>query len=625
MRRRRFRFSCFIAELGAVSVSVLAVGMMTAPSALAYWNPPNTGACAGVAPPQGQTGGDYWVNGENGTCDEGDWISQDEFNSLVNQEVAAGDEATGVTVPADISSADATAGTGYWDSLASATSPLKGEAMDALTTVGDWAEFSSLGTYVALGVGAFDVGWQIGSAIDSLLGIDQESAGYGGSGSLVESPSGLQAVNAGEDLCGPGGCSAGPPGGCGGCNYVTVYNPPAPTDGFVVDWQFTGSGFNTQWEAENAPVGTEFFVISDNSNGTNNMVGFVPATVVALPGPNQGAPSSYGQKVSGSNTAPSEAQQKQNAATVLQSPTYDQFNQSLCAHDGPAGPCPFWVMLPSPSPGETWTAYQAALANAGFTNVQRVTLSSDTVDLDQVASAVTAVSPTPGTAIDTAQPVTVTTNPDTMPQPTQREIDLANILETQSPGITDSNKLDVARSCLELEDAATGNTDTSGDSGDISFTNCSSLPIFISGYDVREAAEHDLEALGWVSSPNNNGQNVNPAWLQLNRDIANKPGDGWYRGVAPCSSPTPPGENCDEYPFYSTTQGGQGANLKYIDATQNQLQGTRLYQFYSSVASAAGVGIPGCNVPTGQEFLAVPLPPDFENENTTWACNAGKW
>jgi len=80
--------------------------MSLAPSAFAYWDAPGSGPCAAQAPPQGQAGGFYWVNGEDGTC-SGDWISQDQFNSLVDRGVAASDEATGTFVPSDISAGDA--------------------------------------------------------------------------------------------------------------------------------------------------------------------------------------------------------------------------------------------------------------------------------------------------------------------------------------------------------------------------------------------------------------------------------------------------------------------------------------------------------------------------------------
>jgi hypothetical protein len=224
--------------------------------------------------------------------------------------------------------------------------------------------------------------------------------------------------------------------------------------------------------------------------------------------------------------------------------------------------------------------------------------------LDKPASAVTIVSPQPGTQIDPgSQVVTVTTNPDSMPQPTQRETDLAAALENQSPTVDDTNKLDIARACLELEDAGTGNTDTAEDGGDISFNNCQTLPIFVSGNDVRAATDHDLAALGAISDPNNQGQAVNPAWVELNyRPASDNPSSpSWKNSVAPCNTTTPPGDNCDEYPFFASLQGGGQAsplpNLKYIDGAQNQLQGSR----YSAFLSA-------CAVAPGAPFLVIPLP-----------------
>jgi hypothetical protein len=245
----------------------------------------------------------------------------------------------------------------------------------------------------------------------------------------------------------------------------------------------------------------------------------------------------------------------------------------------------------------------------GITSVVRQTLSPDTVDLDRPARAVTIVTPQPGTQIDPgSQTVTVTTNPDAadMPQPSQRQIDLATALDAQNATVDDTNKYDIARSCLDLEDAA-------GNNGD---EDCKTLPTFITGNDAREAADHDLAALGARSDPDMTGQAVNPAWVMLSRDAPGKPGAGWYSGSAPCTLPTPAGQNCDEYPFFSTQQGGGDVfptpNLKYIDGTQNQLQGTRLNQFYTD---------PTCSISTGSAFLAIPLPPGIPI-NTTWACNA---
>ncbi len=114
---------------------------------------------------------------------------------------------------------------------------------------------------------------------------------------------------------------------------------------------------------------------------------------------------------------------------------------------------------------------------------------------------------------------------------------------------------------------------------------------------------------------------MNPAWVLLDRDVPNKSGSGWYANTPPCDG-SPEGRHCDEYPFFSTTQGGPGANLKYVDPTDNIVQGRRLRGFYDDTDNPAVGGLHGCNVAVGNPFLAIPLP-DGINVNTTWACNAG--
>jgi hypothetical protein len=292
---------------------------------------------------------------------------------------------------------------------------------------------------------------------------------------------------------------------------------------------------------------------------------------------------------------------------------------------------PGTVAVPAPSTGETRSQYQTDLSNAGFTNVQRQILTSDTADLDQPASAVTLVSPAPGQYADTATTITATTNPDSpnMPQATAREEDLATALENENPAVTNENKLKVARACLQYEDAATGNTDETGDSGDLSFHNCSTLPIFITGNDAQSAGQHDEIAVGTSGVTTNPSLTfsaayggIDPSWVLLSRDVTGKD-DGWKESLEPCNETTPPDANCDEYPFLSSQQGGYGAtpqpNLQYISGNQNQLQGTRLLQFYSA-AQPTSQGINGCNITYSTEFLAVPIP-DYEDLDTTWACN----
>lgn len=93
--------------------------------------------------------------------------------------------------------------------------------------------------------------------------------------------------------------------------------------------------------------------------------------------------------------------------------------------------------------------------------------------------------------------------------------------------------------------------------------------------------------------------------MKLNRDISGK-SDSWKRSrcnvLPPPADPPSGNDDCDEYPFLSTTQGGREArpapHLKKIDRGDNQLQGSRLNSFYGNCGLE-----PGSNKP----FLVVPL------------------
>jgi hypothetical protein len=271
----------------------------------------------------------------------------------------------------------------------------------------------------------------------------------------------------------------------------------------------------------------------------------------------------------------------------------------------PAGPQR--VEIPQPQTNETYDDYAARLDDLGLTHHTRHTLGADTADLDQPADAVTVVTPAPGMSVLPNTTLTVDANPSAadMPEPTQREIDLATALDSQNENVDETNKLDIARSCLELEDAA-------GNNGD---DDCKTLPIFVSGNDVREAADHDLAALGAISDPDMTNQTVNPGWVQLNYRpaVENPTPRSWKDSRWPCSSPRPEGDQCDEYPFYASLQGGGAAtplpNLKYINGAQNGWQGT----MYSSFLST-------CQIADGEPFLAIPLPSALRTDSMS-VCN----
>ena len=135
---------------------------------------------------------------------------------------------------------------------------------------------------------------------------------------------------------------------------------------------------------------------------------------------------------------------------------------------------------------------------------------------------------------------------------------------------------------------------------------CSEKPIFASGRsDVSEATDHDIEALTQV-----------PSWVELDyRPAALNPSpSGWQNAYPPCTNPTAQ-QNCDEYPFRATEQGGAQAvpfpSLKLINGAQNQLQGSLYASFITT-----------CHVtPTDKEFIVVPLPPTSAGVPTLAICN----
>lgn len=155
----------------------------------------------------------------------------------------------------------------------------------------------------------------------------------------------------------------------------------------------------------------------------------------------------------------------------------------------------------------------------------------------------------------------------------------------------------VTQQCLRLVTAALVSTDP--------FKDCTQTPIFASGQlDVPEATRHDLEALL-----------TTPTWVALNyRPKASNPSyEGWYTNDPICQAKAP-GQNCDEYPFYATQQGGHLAvprpSLKAIDGPQNQTQGS-LYNSFRA----------GCHLADGDQFLAVPIPATAAHLPTLQICN----
>jgi hypothetical protein len=170
-----------------------------------------------------------------------------------------------------------------------------------------------------------------------------------------------------------------------------------------------------------------------------------------------------------------------------------------------------------------------------------------------------------------------------VPLPLVRQVqDLSDRLMEGQPRLTQERADIVANQCLLLVGRLGVNAEK----------KCSTLPIFATGVsDVPEATNHDRKAISRV-----------PAWVLLNREsTAGKPGEGWATGR--CDPPAGLEQDCDEYPFFSTFQGGPAAipepHLEAISRHDNRSQGNKLQHFY---------GVNGCNVPPPDPFLVIPLP-----------------
>jgi hypothetical protein len=591
---------------------------MLAPAAHAQWRELTGSSCAVVGQ---STCYGFYSNGNS----TGSPITVAEYQQLEYSYMDYGDTVTQNTVPSDVTPQESSWGSDIEASLPShaddsiAASVETDEALSTLQAMGQWGGWATLGD-VALGAsdiaGTFYVGWQIGTALADLLGINAGSGTSGGGGGAGAIAVALRAYPAGTDVSTISDYCYG--------SCTTIYHTKLTQDSWVVLWN-NGNGNPPgpaihqdtandvcSYSITNDPGG-EWIPTTVSQNGCTtdggsfyDYIEVIPITVTAAPG----QAVSEGTNIQTYNTPPDETTQVAGANSILTNPADDSLNETACAAIGPSGPCPQWTSIPAPQPGELWSQYETDLQNAGFTKITRQVLGATNADLDRPANAVTVVSPAAGTAIDPATTtITVTTNPDAanMPGPTQAEQSLASALGSLNSNVTGDNSIDIARSCLELEQAA----------GNDGATDCAKLPIFVSGNDVRQATNHDLAALGAMSDPNNNGQTVRPAWVQLNyRPQAETPGPRtWYNGISPCTLPKPSGESCDEYPFYATQQGGGSAapppNLKYINTAQNVRQGGRYGNFITS-----------CGLSDGAPFLVIPLPPGIPI-NTMPLCNKG--
>ncbi|GAA2140012.1 hypothetical protein GCM10009844_09280 [Nocardioides koreensis] len=140
---------------------------------------------------------------------------------------------------------------------------------------------------------------------------------------------------------------------------------------------------------------------------------------------------------------------------------------------------------------------------------------------------------------------------------------------------------------------------------------CDVAPTFSPGTDVREAAEHKIDAI--VAKPST-------AMLTYRPNAEQTVARAWYNAYSPCdpagraaAAAARPGValDCDEYPYYSTTTAGPGASLSLINASDNRREGA-LLRVFSTTCPTVGAAAPSSRKPyLVAPQLAVP---------TVWHC-----
>lgn len=439
--------------LGAAVLALLIGGSIVAPSARAAWADTHTfnlgGSCS--------TAAEVWVDA-NGHADPSTCITQDEYTTLEEEVQASGEEAAGDPISAALSTQDAGVGTSWYDSLSTASDPVKSEALDMAADTGEFAAADAIGSLAlpaAAAVGTFYIGWKIGGAIANVLGISQGTdscAGGACSGQTEYNATGAMAVKAGFQLDSWTAPSSG---------WLITFNGGSEK---VPNYSDYGKDLQTGWHScldgapvfvNNLPVGAVGGVADppvpspcNTSSGTTLTydVYFVPRTVTHLPGPGQGGalfnngtgdcgglassppsiPAGGCDVQAQSHIEPSDATQLAGASTALQDPSNDSALKSLCAMPSnsfcsgvQSEPQKGWIQIPAPTPNETYAQYVAQLQKLGLVGtVTQSTLSDAAADPSVGPDDVVRTNPATGTYVDPSTAITVYTNPDDSPPPT---------------------------------------------------------------------------------------------------------------------------------------------------------------------------------------------------------------
>jgi hypothetical protein len=117
------------------------------------------------------------------------------------------------------------------------------------------------------------------------------------------------------------------------------------------------------------------------------------------------------------------------------------------------------------------------------------------------------------------------------------------------------------------------------------------------GGDTPETTAHIVDALS-----------SNAGWSVLTR--AEHPDSTsnrrWYQGDSRCAGEVGDALSCDEYPFYTSRQGGPGASLRLVPGWEQDKQGGFLSAFYGA-----------CGIGQGDDYVVAPMP---SQPTTTFTC-----
>ncbi|MBT0774319.1 hypothetical protein KIH74_35585 [Kineosporia sp. J2-2] len=156
--------------------------------------------------------------------------------------------------------------------------------------------------------------------------------------------------------------------------------------------------------------------------------------------------------------------------------------------------------------------------------------------------------------------------PPTKRQQVENGYDLARVIESvraSVPSLPSTTVEIVARACVKEMSLIREE-----------FAKCATTPIFVTANEAREATRHDISALSV--------RDGHPEWAKLNY-LTKPKNPQWYAREPECAGKRSRAWHCDEFPFWSTLQGGGDAHprpsLRIIKGADNIVQGNRLGSF----------------------------------------------